>query len=31
MMASRGEQDVAQPTLKIAEPKEGSTVSGFYG
>lgn len=28
MMAARGEQDSATPTLKIVEPKEGATVSG---
>ena len=27
-MAQRGEQDSAAPTLKIAEPKEGATVTG---
>lgn len=27
MMASRGEQDEAKPTLKIVEPKEGATVT----
>ncbi|HEX8284603.1 MAG TPA: hypothetical protein VF588_14660 [Pyrinomonadaceae bacterium] len=27
-MAQRGEQDAASPALKIAEPKEGSTVNG---
>jgi hypothetical protein len=28
MMAARGEEDNAKPTLKIVEPKEGATVSG---
>jgi hypothetical protein len=28
MMAARGEQDSATPTLKIVEPKEGATVNG---
>jgi hypothetical protein len=27
-MTARGEQDAASPTLKIVEPKEGSTVNG---
>jgi hypothetical protein len=27
-MASRGEQDTASPTLKVASPKEGETING---
>lgn len=28
MMASRGEQDSAEPTLKFAEPRDGATING---
>jgi hypothetical protein len=28
MMAARGEQDMASPTLKIVEPREGATING---
>lgn len=28
MMAGRGEQDAAEPTIKVTEPREGATISG---